>query len=36
MAQELAVVSTFAITRFNSHGNGQNVAMLFLTLRDWE
>ncbi|CAJ0714625.1 multidrug efflux pump [Ralstonia sp. GP73] len=36
MTQEPAVASTLAITGFSLYGNGQNAAMLFLTLKDWK
>ncbi|WP_343548534.1 efflux RND transporter permease subunit [Ralstonia sp.] len=36
MTQESAVASTLAITGFSLYGNGQNAAMLFLTLKDWK
>ncbi len=35
MTKEPAVASTLAITGFSLYGNGQNAAMLFLTLQDW-
>ncbi|WP_426394115.1 multidrug efflux RND transporter permease subunit [Ralstonia sp. R-29] len=35
MTNEPAVASTLAITGFSLYGNGQNAAMLFLTLKDW-
>ncbi|ATG20380.1 hydrophobe/amphiphile efflux-1 family RND transporter [Ralstonia pickettii] len=34
--REPAVASTLAITGFSLYGNGQNAAMLFLTLKDWK
>ena len=34
--KEPAVASTLAITGFSLYGNGQNAAMLFLTLKDWK
>jgi len=36
MTREPAVASTLAITGFSLYGNGQNAAMLFLTLKDWK
>ena len=36
MTKEPAVASTLAITGFSLYGNGQNTAMLFLTLKDWK
>jgi len=34
--KEPAVASTLAITGFSLYGNGQNAAMLFLTLKEWK
>ncbi|KHK58872.1 multidrug transporter [Ralstonia sp. A12] len=36
MTKEPAVASTLAITGFSLYGNGQNAAMLFLTLKEWK